>query len=270
MYLPTLLLFCYTHSMQITPYADINELLTILLSKMHAVLGQNLVGLYLFGSLVTEDFDYGSSDIDLLAATSIDIDDASFHALDEMHKEIVALFEHWEDRLEVAYLSLAALKTFKTQRSHIAIISPGEPFHIKDAGTDWLLNWYVVQEKGITLFGPPPQTIIEPISKEEYSRAIKEQAKDWREWVKHAMHSRPSQAYSILTMCRALYAYRNGEQVSKLRAARWAMRQLPEWSSLIQNALLWREAHRDKGINHEATYPETERFVHHVIEQIGS
>jgi hypothetical protein len=256
--------------MHITPYADINKLLDLLLSRMQVILGENLFGLYLFGSLVTGDFDYGSSDIDLLAATSTDIDDEEFNALDGMHKEMTDKYGHWEDRLEIAYISVTALRTFKTQRSQIAIISPGEPFHIKDAGTDWLLNWYVVQENGVTFFGPPPGTIIEPISKEEYSRAVKEQAKDWREWVKHSMHSRPSQAYSILTMCRALYAWRNGEQVSKLQAARWAMKELPEWSSLIQNALLWREAHRDKGINHEETYPETERFVHYVIEQIGS
>ncbi len=43
-----------------TPYADINELLDQLLSRIQAILSERLIGLYLFGSLVTGDFDYNS------------------------------------------------------------------------------------------------------------------------------------------------------------------------------------------------------------------
>ncbi|HLQ30214.1 MAG TPA: hypothetical protein VK140_13360, partial [Ktedonobacteraceae bacterium] len=47
----------------LTPYADINKLLNLLLSRIQAILGEKLIGLYLFGSLVAGDFDYESSDI---------------------------------------------------------------------------------------------------------------------------------------------------------------------------------------------------------------
>lgn len=40
------------------------------------------------------------------------------------------------DRIEIAYLSAAALAIFKQARSPIAVISPSETFHIKDASTD--------------------------------------------------------------------------------------------------------------------------------------
>src|SRR5215207_4474835 len=159
--------------MQPTTLPDINTLLDHIRASLQAVLGDKLVGLYLYGSLVTGDFDRDMSDIDLLAALSGDLDAPTFDALNAMHSAIIKTYPHWEGRLEIAYLSLDALQTFKTQRSKIGIISPGEPFHIIDAGIDWLMNWYLVRTKGVTLFGPPPQDIIAPTSKAEYLEAVK-------------------------------------------------------------------------------------------------
>lgn len=241
-------------------YPHINALLDTILSQMQSILGTKLVGLYLYGSLVTGDYDNAVSDIDLLAVTSGDIVNNEFDALDAMQDGIVQHDQQWQDRLEIAYLSLHALKTFRTETSKLAIISPGEPFHIKDAGKDWLMNWYIVRDKGIALFGPPPAAIIEPVSKEEFMQAVKKQVRDWGDWMDH-IRTRPSQAYVILTMCRALYTVRHGEQVSKIQAALWVEKELPDWSSLIKNALLWRQNARDEGVDHDVTLPETRHFV---------
>src|SRR5207302_1851908 len=155
--------------------------------------------LYLYGSLVTGDFD-DISDVDLLAATAVDIDEIEFDALDRMQNALVLKYPQWENRLEIAYLSLRALKTFRTENSPLGIISPGEPFHIIQAGVDWLMNWYMVREKGVALFGPLPEAIIEPISKDEFIQAVKDHARAWREYFEE-VRSRPGQAYAILTMC---------------------------------------------------------------------
>lgn len=250
-----------------TPYAAINTLLEQLLAGIQTILGNKLVGLYLYGSLVTGDFDAASSDIDLLAATSSDVDEREFEMLQNMHHDFADKNKEWDGRIEVAYLSVTALQTFKSHSSKIAIISPGEPFHIKEAGIDWLMNWYVVREKGVTLFGPSPTTLIEPISKEEYLLAVQEYVRLLSGRINHLPMQRPSQAYTILTMCRALYASKHGELVSKKLAATWAKQELPEWSLLIQNALLWREAWRDVEVDHEATFEETLRFVRFVSSQ---
>ncbi len=252
--------------MQYTPYSDVNEVLELLLLNLKKVLGDKLMGLYLYGSLLTGDFDIEISDIDLLAVTSTDIDDNEFSALNKMHKDFVKEYKKWNDRIEIAYVSKDALKTFKTKKSQIAIISPGEPFHRKVAGNDWLINWYMVRGKGITLFGPTPTTLITLISKEEFIRANREQTKEWREWV-HNDHKLGFQAYAILTMCRALHVYRHGEQISKKQAAIWAQKELPQWSSLIQNALVWRRDKENKRVD-EKTFPVTVKFVHFVIDQI--
>lgn len=118
----------------ITQYPDINILLEDLLFQIKEILGERLVGFYLWGSLVWGDFDYGISDIDLLAATKTDLTEDEANHLKIMHEEFVEKYKEWNDRIEIAYMSLDALKTFKTKRSPIGIISPGELFHLKDAG----------------------------------------------------------------------------------------------------------------------------------------
>jgi predicted nucleotidyltransferase len=258
--------------MQPTKYPDINNLLSELLSQIKKIFGKKLIGFYLYGSLVWGDFDYDISDIDLLAALESDVNDQEFIALEKMHKDFTDKYKEWNDRIEVQYFSKKGLKTFKFESSKMVKISPGEPLNITDAGNKkWLTNWYFVQDYGITLFGPDPKTIIEPISKEEFIQAVKEHALDWREYVLGTKTSRGYQAYAILTLCRAFYTIRNGEQVSKHKAASWVKQQLPQYAELIDNAFVWRQAKVSQGekvIDNEATFPETKQFIEFIIDKI--
>jgi hypothetical protein len=253
--------------MHITPYPDIDELLSDLLDQMLRILGEQLVGLYLYGSLVTGDFDREISDIDLLAVIASDIDKQAFDRLERMHHDLAAKYQQWRGRIEVAYLSTIALKTFRLQLSPIAIISPGEPFHMKEAGNDWLMNWWVVREQGVTLFGPAAATLIDPISKHEFLEAVRQHARSWREWI-GVMRDQPGQAYAILTLCRALYTSTYGQQVSKKQAALSAQQRFPEWAGLIEDALVWRIGWRDQLVDPVATFPDTVKFVDFAIEQV--
>ncbi len=255
--------------MHTTLYSHVNALLDELLPQVQAALGPKLTGVYLYGSLVTGDFDAEFSDIDLLAVIERELDPQEFSILEALHLALQTQYAEWENRIEIAYASRRALETFRTERTDIAVISPGEPFHMKDAGIDWLINWYIVREQGVTLYGPPPSEVIPAISKEEFFAAVRRQAHDWREWVNVTAGSRPYQSYAVITLCRALYAIRFGVQPSKRQAALWAIGELPEWSALIENALVWRAAYRDRDVDPTLTFDEVKRFVHFVIDRIG-
>ncbi|HEV2405519.1 MAG TPA: aminoglycoside adenylyltransferase domain-containing protein [Ktedonobacterales bacterium] len=244
----------------VTPYPEVNAALAALRARIQVILGDRLTGLYLYGSLVTGDFDPALSDIDLLAATDGDLRDDDFARLERMHAEFARERPEWDDRIEVAYLAVAGLQTFRAQRSQIAVISPGEPFHFKDAGLDWLVNWYVVREQGVALAGPPPRQLIAPIAKDEYLAGVRDYAREFRQRVAQPL-PRGSQAYAILTMCRAYHTLKTGELASKARSAQWATSHWPEWSPLIERALNWRSAPRGEPVDHDATLPETRRFV---------
>jgi hypothetical protein len=250
-----------------TPYADVNRLLESLLSRMRHIFREKLVGLYLYGSLTTGDFDPESSDIDLLAVTSSDVSEAEFDALRAMHLDFECENPGWEDRVEVAYLSVTALRTFRSKRSPIAVISPGEPFHMNEAGRDWLMNWYVVRERGVAIFGPLAEALIAPITREEFAACVRDYAAEWGDRIKD-VPDRKGQAHAILTMCRALHVHMTGEQASKRQAAVWAQEELPQWSGLIQSALAWRAAWREQQVDHAATRAETIRFVKFVRDRI--
>src|SRR5581483_90104 len=133
--------------MQITPYADINALIEILLSSIQRILGAKLVAFYLAGSLIIGDFDPNISDIDLVAALSSQIDDREFDALQEMHSAFAAQYKEWDNRIEVCYISVVALNTVRSRTSQIANISPGEPFHMRESSREWLSDWYLVRER---------------------------------------------------------------------------------------------------------------------------
>lgn len=247
---------------------DIKKFLDLLLIEIQKVLGSKLKGLYLYGSLVWGDFDYGVSDIDLAAVTSNDLADADFSALKAMHDEFARTHPKWDNGIEVQYVSMSALKTFRTQYSKMAVISPGEPFHVIDAGIDWLTNWYFVQDYGLILFGPPPAQFILQVTKEEFIQAVYDHALFWKEHVKQTRNSRPYQSYAVLTLCRVLYTVTLGEQVSKRRAGEWAEGQLLEWADFIREAFYVRSHTAETRGDADKAYPKTEQFVFEVIEKI--
>lgn len=229
------------------------------------MLGERLVGVSLYGSLTAGGFDDALSDIDLLAATTGDVDDGELDALRGMHERFVRDHPRWDDRIEVAYLSLSALRTFKERTSRLAIISPGEPLHFKEAGRDWLMNWYLVREDGVTLLGPPPGELIPPVTKAEFVDAVRDHARAWGGGI-NRMRGRGPLSYAVLTMCRTLSTHETGEHASKEEAAAWARRELPAWADLIRDALRWRAARN----GHDGVaVPEVARFAHAVRERIG-
>ncbi len=251
----------------VSEYGDVNGLLGEVVEGIRGVLGEKVAGIYLYGSLVMGDFDLDISDLDLLAALRSGLDEGELAGLERMHSELVGKWKEWDDRIEVQYMPLEGLATFREKATKMGNISPGEPLHFVEAGIDWLMNWYMIREKGIVLYGPPAKEIIGPISKEEFVEAAVEHIKGASEWIEATRMWRSYQSYVILTACRSLYLWRNGEQVSKRRAMEWAAKELPEWAGLIRDAWRWRaEARSEKDVDPEVTYPLAVEFVGYVGE----
>ena len=93
-----------------TPYPEVNTVLDELLREVRAVLGPEFVGMYLYGSLSSGDFDPPSSDIDFLVVTGDDLPEETLEALRAMHARIAAAGGHWVKELEGSYIPRAALR----------------------------------------------------------------------------------------------------------------------------------------------------------------
>jgi len=236
-----------------------------LLQAQRHVLGDRLLALYLFGSATTGSFQAGISDIDTLAVLASDPNENDLAGLARMHEELVKNWPAWEDRVEVDYLSSAALANFRTDSWPAARISPGEPFHRIEIDHRWITDWYHVLISGVALYGPPPQQFIPPISHAEFVEGVRQQLLDWPGRLTEDLGP-AGRAYALLTACRALRVCLTGDYVSKQEAARWAGAQLPGFRDLIRTAVAQRyepqTAHTPAG----PSLARTRRFVEMVID----
>jgi Domain of unknown function (DUF4111)/Nucleotidyltransferase domain len=230
------------------------------------VTGSSLVGLYVFGSLATGDFDATVSDIDLIAVLADTPGEQLVARLRRMHADLARANPAWDDRIEVVYISAQGLATCRTGTSTIAVISSGEPFQVVQAGPDWILSWHPAREDGIRLLGPPIGSVIPPIPTAEFVRELRRYLAGFTNRIPDDA-SPGAQAYAILTMCRGLYAIRFGERRSKRVAAAWAQQEFPRWADLIRRALGWRQRQREPdGQDGAETVAETRSFVTEMAE----
>ena len=114
-----------------------------------------------------------------------------------------------------------------------------------------MMNWHMVREQGVTLFGAPPGTIIASTSDDDFVRAVRTHMEEMPGRTEQA-RSPAFRAYAVLTACRALYTASLGKQASKSEAARWAVLHHPDWSSLIRDSLDRRNSGSCKELDDEA------------------
>ena len=251
---------------QVTPYPDINAILGMLLTGVREILGSCFIGLYLYGSLSSGDFDPKRSDIDFLVVTECELPDAMLHSLAAMHARIAASSSPWARRLEGSYIPQSALRRYDPHHAQHPSIGVDWSFGINGHGSDWIIQRHIIREQGAVLAGPPPQALIDPVSQDDLRRAIQETLQGWwADQLRNPVHlqTREYQAYAVLTMCRALYTLEEGAIVSKPVAARWAQQTLGNrWAGLIERALVW---HEGDGID---DLQETLEFIRYTLERL--
>jgi hypothetical protein len=232
-----------------TLHPDINALLDCLLTEVRRILGTEFVGMYLYGSLSSGDFDPASSDVDFLVVTEGVLPDATVAALGATHARIAASGMPWADRLEGSYIPRAAIWRYDPANSRHPTIGADWEFGIGEHHANWVIESALLRERGVVLAGPPPASLIAPVAPDDLRAAVRTMLRDfWRpltegpppEWLR----PRHYQAFAILTMCRALSTLEHGTVASKPVAARWARETLPPpWPALIARALRWRADH---------------------------
>jgi hypothetical protein len=236
-----------------TPDPDLNKLLQVLLQDVQTILGPHFVGMYLEGSLANDAFDQ-ASDIDFIVVADQDITEDLFLELRAMHDRIALLDARWGFEVEGSYVGQQALRRrVSSSNSHTQPIHPmypniergtGERLKMAPHDEAWLVHLAIFRERGITLAGPPPETLVDPVTPTELRQAMLSVLREWPEpllrqperlgiWGLHT--------YVVITLCRMLYTLAHGRVASKVVAARWAQETLDrEWRPLIERAWTWR------------------------------
>lgn len=228
-----------------TPFPEINIVLQDLLTDVQRILGSHLAGMYLEGSLASGDFDE-DSDIDFVAVTDDDISENVFSTLQATHERINLLGTKWSTNLEGSYVSRYALRRYDPEHANHPNIERGFGERLKLVYHDetWIIHRHILRERGITIIGPDPKTLIDPILPNELRHAMLPALHGWATQILNNPNEiihQGYQSYTVLSLCRILYTLQFGDIVSKRTAARWVKETMSgKWDVLIDQAWVGR------------------------------
>jgi aminoglycoside adenylyltransferase-like protein len=217
--------------------ADVSNLLDQLSTSLPLVVGGNLVGIYLYGSLTQQAFNRRRSDIDCIAVVKHDLSDAQFRRLRKWLAE-ASKSNPWVMRLQ---MSVLIRDEILVKNSRYCLYQFGKLKRGRSDGNP--IIWINVLESGVTLHGPNPTAFVPPIAREIFFDALMREAGYIREELIEKPNSKWRdvqfyRAYAAMTLCRILYSQANGTVVSKPLAVRWAMKNLEtKWHALIRQAM---------------------------------
>jgi hypothetical protein len=248
-------------------HPTVNALLVDLLSRAKGVLQDHFVGMYLDGSLATGNFDC-DSDIDFVVIADIDITNDLFLALQGMHKCVSASDNAWATQLEGYYISRRAVRRFDPPHPNLPNIQRGHARNLELVPHDeaWAIHRHTLREYGMTLEGPAPKSLIDPVTSDQLLRAMNPMLKWLREILGDPGHitHRGYQSYIVLTLCRILYTIEFGDIASKPLAARWAQESQGErWASLIERT--WESRHNPGGLASADDLHGTLEFIQYTL-----
>lgn len=224
---------------------------TAYLEKLSTILrfglGEDLVGIYLFGSAALDAYEPGFSDLDVQVVVSDRLGTTDMPGI--AHQLLHETFPCPAQKLElVIYRSEDAANLGNAPR-FLLNLNTGKT--IKDKiGTDpseesphwFLLDIAQGRVHGKTLYGPPPSAVFEEPGHETISNAL-DQSLSW-----HTQHERGS-ANDILNLCRALLWRETGNWASKRAAGEWHLSQRDDEAPFldqIRRALKSREPVEDE------------------------
>jgi predicted nucleotidyltransferase len=236
-----------------TVFPELNGVLAELLEGARSILGENFCGAYLHGSFATGDADV-FSDVDFLIVTHEELTDEQQARLQAMHRRIYALETPWAQHLEGSYVPERRLRRVDWSRSPFLYLDNGADQLIWDSHCNTPVVRWLLREHGLTLAGPEPRPIVDPVSAPELQREAVARIHEYAEWASEPTEAAPMsrwmQPYLVVTFCRLLFTLSEGRVPSKREAGEWALERLDgEWRELVRQALAdradpWERVHQ--------------------------
>lgn len=224
-----------------TPYSDLNAVLDEFVAGARHTLGETFVAAYLHGSFALGDFDR-HSDVDFLVVVDHDVTDTALPALQTLHARVYRLASPWAQHLEGSYIPRDLLRRGASHAPLLYLDNTASEL-VRSSHDNTLVVRWTLREHGITLAGPAPASLVDPVDPDALRREVAAVMRDWAAEIFAAperLNNRWSQPFAVLSYCRMLHTLDAGIVTSKPVAAAWARRALDRrWSGLIQRA--WKQ-----------------------------
>lgn len=255
-----------------TPYPELNAVLQDLVDSVQDISGTNFVGAYLQGSFAVGNFDI-HSDVDFIIVVREEPSEEQVQALQVMHERIYCLDISWAQHLEGSYFPKETLRDCDHSGKPLWYLDHGSRSLIKANHCNTVVVRWVVRENGVTLAGPPPATLIDPIPVERLRKEIMATITGWGQEIianPSPFNNRFYQAFIVLNFCRMLHDLQTGFLGSKLAGAEWAKANLdPAWHGLIDRTWAGRPnpAVSVRQLADPKDFEDTLKFVQYVINE---
>jgi predicted nucleotidyltransferase len=224
--------------------------LDALVADVRAVVGEDVVGVYLHGSLALGCFNAALSDIDLLVVTK--------RALTPDQRQALGPVLLRSGRIEISFVTAPSLRPWRHPApydlhfsSKAGLVGPGED-------EDLAAHFTVAREAGVALMGPPPADVLPEVPWEDYEESLRRDLAWARE------HG--TELYAVLSPARIWATLTDHAVHSKASGAAWALeRASPEFRPLLERGL---EAYRTGARQPAFEREEIRRFADFVADQL--
>ena len=229
----------------------VGKVLRETLSNVHSILQDDLIGIYLYGSLAMGCFNPESSDIDVILV-------AKKRPSKEQRKKVIE------------YLKGACSKNRRIELSIIredVVQNPQYPIMVdlhfeywgdifeNEKDNEILSNLYATKKRGFRVWGMPISDVFSEIPAQYHLRSVIEDLRHTRKY----LHESPKSVgydpavYWVLGSCRILAFIREEKVLSKLEGGQWGLANLPkEYHDLVKQALSCYQGKKKEHVwNHE-------------------
>ncbi|MFQ6017445.1 MAG: aminoglycoside adenylyltransferase domain-containing protein [Kiloniellaceae bacterium] len=220
-----------------SPPREINRLFASIKNDLPVILGENLSGAYVYGSVSFGSFDPSRSDIDCVVVTEKPLTNREIAALRKWHGKLRKTHSP-AGKLEMPYVVKGELFLAASEFLETPLYSSGRFFEKADTNGYNPITWLNIRENGITLCGAEPKTFVPKIGKQVLKDALSLEIDYIRNKNRRWFRKDAYKSYAVLTLCRILYTLRFNRLSSKETAARWCLKTAPSrWHALISAAL---------------------------------
>src|SRR5688572_18930403 len=264
------------------PYPELREVLHTFVNAIKLELAENLIGVYLVGSIASGDFDL-DSDVDFLVVTRTELTETNRKSLQEIQIKIHDMDYYPAKHLEGSYITIADLNDWGTVGEKKLDYFDNGSTTLEQSTHDnqWHVRW-ILRERGITLIGQKPETILQPIPLDKLSNEIKaamlQVLKLFEDEIDRPLsffNSRFGQSFTVLTYCRMLHTLHTGTVQSKKAGMQWARQFVDRrWVRIIDQAWKEREGVRFGAKIGQRAEPtllyETLEFIKYALAQVDN
>lgn len=244
---------------------SVRRVLRELLSAVQSIIHDNLIGLYLHGSLAMDCYNSRSSDIDIIVVAGKSLSEEQRRRVIEHLKGVCSKGRRIE-------LSIVCQEAIRNPRYPMIVDLHFEYWgNIFENGRDKeiLSNLYTTKERGFCVWGAPIENVFSEISAEYHLKSVMEDIQHTRKYLheKQQLLGYDVTVYWILGSCRILAFIREQKVLSKLEGGQWGIVNLPKvYHELIGQALSSYRVTKKHGQNWE--YEELEDFADYMTNTI--